>query len=107
MSRQFLILLSFGLACLVAGCSSSATKMLKPRVDHVQIHELAKPGVPIETVIDRFGEPHQRTPNNQSGETLLYKTFIDWDKFIDHRLFWIETNQRGRIVKTTTEIDDD
>ena len=104
MTRQILILLSLSVGCLVVGCSSG---VLKPRVDQWKIHELAKPGVPIETIIDRFGEPDQRRPNKQGGETFLYKTFVDWDKFIEHRVFWIKTNDRGRIVKTTSGIEDD
>jgi hypothetical protein len=90
--------------CLILACSNND---LKRRVLSPQVLDVAEPGVSIETVVEAVGEPHQRNPNDQGGERILYKTYFDWDKFIAHYLVWIDTDQNGQIVKVDSEIDPD
>lgn len=107
MNHRWIKWLSLIAGCTVLGCSAENNDLLKPRVSQSKVLDVAEPGVPITTIIEEFGEPHRRQPNGKGGETILYKTFIDWDKFIAHHLVWIETDETGRIVKVDTMVDPD
>ena len=60
----------------------------------------------VAEAIELMGEPYVRAPNETGGQTLVYRTMIDWGKFVEFRTLIIETDGNGMIANVTSTNDD-
>ena len=63
-------------------------------------------GQDVTGAIKLLGHPYELKTNETGGQTLMYRTMIDWDKFVEFRTLTIETDENGMIVNVTSANDE-